>query len=68
MPTKKKAVKAVPKIDVVTWEPQPLEDWASQQIGVLKVYRSEARSSGVRAALDDLLARLRVLISECGVK
>ena len=67
MATKKKAVKAAPP-EVVVIDAQPLEAWATEAIGVVKTYRSGAYSSAARTALDDILVRLRVLISEGGSK
>ena len=68
MATKKKAEKAAPKPVEVVADSRPLGAWATEAVGVVKTFRAGAHSSGVRIALDDLLVKLRVLISECGVK
>lgn len=69
MPTKKKPVKtrAVEPV-VVEIEVKTLRDWVSEAIPVVKVYRAGAISGVQRVALDELLVRLRAVLSECGVK
>ena len=67
MATKKKPAKTAAPV-VVEVEAQPLEAWATEAIGVVKTYRTGAYSSAARTALDDILVRLRVLISEGGSK
>ena len=67
MATKKKvtkAVKAAPEPVVVEIDVKTLRDWASEAIPVVKVYRAGATSSGQRVALDELLVRLRAVLSE----
>lgn len=68
MAAKKKVAKKAPEPVVVEIHARPLEAWAAEAIGIVKTYRSGAYSGGVRIALDELLVRLRVLISECGSK
>ena len=63
MATKKKPVKAPPEPVVVEIAVKTLHDWASESIHVVKVYRAGATSSGQRAALDELLVRLRAVLS-----
>ena len=63
MATKKKAAK-VPEPVVVEIDVKTLRDWASEAIPVVKVYRAGASSSGQRVALDELLVRLRAVLSE----
>ena len=63
MATKKKAVK-VPEPVVVEIEAMSLYDWASGAISVAKVYRAGATTGGQRVALDELLVRLRAVLSE----
>lgn len=65
MATKKKPAKAVtPEPVVVEIDVKTLHDWASEAIPVVKVYRAGATSSGQRVAPDELLVRLRAVLSE----